>query len=33
MAIIERRTTGARQTFRRRPFAVGDVVLAWELAE
>jgi hypothetical protein len=31
-AVIETRT-GARQTFRRRPFAVGDVVLAWELAE
>jgi hypothetical protein len=31
-AMIERRT-GARQTFRRRPLAVGDVVLAWELAE
>jgi hypothetical protein len=31
-AVIETRT-GARQTFRRRPLAVGDVVLAWELAE
>lgn len=31
-AVIERRT-GARQTFRRRPLAVGEVVLAWELAE
>jgi hypothetical protein len=30
-AVIERRT-GARQTFRRRPVAVGQVVLAWELA-
>jgi hypothetical protein len=29
-AIIERRT-GARQTFRRRPVAVGEIVLAWEL--
>jgi hypothetical protein len=29
-AAIETRT-GARQTFRRRPAAVGDVVLAWEL--
>jgi hypothetical protein len=29
-AVIERRT-GSRQTFRRRPVAVGDVVLAWEL--
>jgi hypothetical protein len=29
-AVIERRT-GARQRFRRRPVAVGDVVLAWEL--
>jgi hypothetical protein len=31
-AVIETRT-GARQTFRRRPLAVGEVVLAWELAE
>jgi hypothetical protein len=30
--VIETRT-GARQTFRRRPLAVGDVVLAWELVE
>jgi len=30
-AVIERRT-GARQTFRRRPVAVGEIVLAWELA-
>ena len=29
-AVIERRT-GARQTFRRRPVAVGEIVLAWEL--
>jgi hypothetical protein len=29
-AVIERRT-GARQTFRRRPLAVGEIVLAWEL--
>jgi hypothetical protein len=29
-AVIETRT-GARQTFRRRPVAVGEVVLAWEL--
>jgi hypothetical protein len=29
-AIIEGRT-GARQTFRRRPVAVGEIVLAWEL--
>jgi hypothetical protein len=29
-AIIERRT-GVRQIFRRRPVAVGEVVLAWEL--
>jgi hypothetical protein len=28
--VIERRT-GARQTFRRRPVAVGEIVLAWEL--
>jgi hypothetical protein len=31
-AMIETRT-GARQTFHRRPVAVGDVALAWELAE
>jgi hypothetical protein len=31
-ATIETRT-GARHTFRRRPLAVGDVVLAWELTE
>jgi hypothetical protein len=30
-ALIER-PTGARQTFRRRPVAVGEIVLAWELA-
>jgi hypothetical protein len=29
-ATVERRT-GARQIFRRRPLAVGDIVLAWEL--
>ena len=29
-AIIER-PTGARQTFRRRPVAVGEIVLAWEM--
>jgi hypothetical protein len=29
-ALIERRT-GARQTYRRKPVAIGDVVLAWEL--
>jgi hypothetical protein len=29
-AVIERRT-GGRQTFRRRPVPVGEVVLAWEL--
>jgi len=29
-AVIERRT-GSRQVFRRRPLAVGEVVLAWEL--
>ena len=31
-AMIETRT-GARQSYRRRPVAVGEVVLAWELAE
>jgi len=31
-AVIERRT-GARQTYRRKPVAVGHVVLAWELAD
>jgi hypothetical protein len=30
VAVIERRT-GARQTFKRRPVAVGEIVLAWEL--
>jgi hypothetical protein len=30
-ALIER-PTGAQQTFRRRPVAVGEIVLAWELA-
>jgi len=30
MVVIERRT-GARQRFRRRPVAVGDIALAWEL--
>jgi hypothetical protein len=29
-AVIER-STGSRQVFRRRPLAVGEVVLAWEL--
>jgi hypothetical protein len=32
LAVIETRT-GARQTFRRRPVAVGDVVLAWHVAD
>jgi hypothetical protein len=31
-AVIERRT-GAQQTYRRRPVAVGDVMLAWKLAD
>jgi hypothetical protein len=31
-AAIERRT-GARQTYRRKPVSVGDVVLAWELKD
>ena len=31
-AMIETRT-GGRQSYRRRPVAVGEVVLAWELAE
>jgi hypothetical protein len=30
VAVIERRT-GARQTFKRRPVAVGEIALAWEL--
>jgi hypothetical protein len=29
-AVIERRT-GSQQMFRRRPLAVGEVLLAWEL--
>jgi hypothetical protein len=31
VAVIES-LTGARQTFKRRPVAVGEIVLAWELA-
>ena len=32
VAVIERRT-GARQIFRRRPVAVGEVALAWEMVD